>query len=259
MSRTIAYRELFVECYLPNDLGHTIFYDKPLFLGKSEKDFSYINDESEVHFVLCSFVCWGQDLVDITSSLGHQELELPPCHATHSFICQRPWRLYICPRFLKLFFIEPLTKVLIYLDSVSRIMPMPHPIPSFLFPSKWGLAEGPALCWWILHVLLVPQMLVYIVSSQDYCSLTVEGLHGAPQALESFWNLSSTLFRHINCHKRGCGPSVVGIQSFWQWFCDFYNRITELEGDLEIFCTVFPFTDVKAGPEMSHRARQGQV
>lgn len=164
---------------------------------------NFLNDESEIHFVLCSFVCWGQDPVDITSSLGHQELELPEWHVTHSFICQRPWRLYICPLLLKLLFIEPLTKVLIYLDSVSRIMPVPHPIPSFLFPSKWSRAG--ALCWWILHVLLVPLMLVYIVYPQDYCSLSVEGLHGAPQAPESFWNLSSTFLGTLIATREDVG------------------------------------------------------
>lgn len=52
ISRTITYWELLGECCLPNYLAHAMFYGKSLYLWKSEKEFCYINDESEVHFVL---------------------------------------------------------------------------------------------------------------------------------------------------------------------------------------------------------------
>ena len=57
---------------------------------------------------------------------------------------------------------------------------------------------------------------VFINSSQDCWSLHALDLDGAPQAQapEFFWNLLSTIFRHINFHQRNSGPSVFVVQLF---------------------------------------------
>lgn len=121
---------------IPNHLAHTIFYDKSLYFWKTGKEFTCANDGREFHFVLCSFVCRGQDIV--TSSIRRVTKSWSPLSVMQNTLVSSEAHgggtLAHC-MLLKLSFIEPLIKDPIYFYNISRAMS--YSIPSFLFPSTW--------------------------------------------------------------------------------------------------------------------------
>lgn len=103
--------------------------------------------------------------------------------------------------FLKLFFIELLTKDPTYLVFLGQHLVRLFLVPPFLSPESYSLRVLPSAGELVTSFLFHRCVFGWSVL-RTWCSLSVVSMDRAPQAPECIWNLLSTIFRHINCHRK---------------------------------------------------------